>query len=140
MLKHNKRCYKNFKVANGQNQVIGYAGVNLEARIDKETHWGNFCADLCRSEFNTDLALINICKTIPAGPITLSQLEESFTSQVITVVNISGAALKLALENVVQISGFSYTFDGEGIQTISFIDGGPLDPNEIYTLATTNKG
>ena len=116
--------------------MIGWAAVNLE------TNWGNFCADLCKSDFNTDLALLIESKTsIPAGAITLGQLEESLTDQ-ITVIEISGATLKLALETLlfkehhsILVSGFTFDFDGEAsrIQTIT------LELQKIYTLATTHS-
>ena len=60
-------------------RVLGYSDVDLETRFKvvrtKENNFGNFYADLLKSHFNTDVAIINngairSDEIIKAGPIT----------------------------------------------------------------------
>ena len=63
--------------------VIGWTGVDLETRDDytrsQETNFTNLVADLMRTEYGTDFAIINtgsfrLNQLIPAGPIQMKML------------------------------------------------------------------
>ncbi len=63
--------------------TVGYLGVDLESQDSKmrreETNFGNFIADLTRTEYASDFALLNSGSfrknaVIPKGPMTLMQI------------------------------------------------------------------
>ena len=67
--------------------TVGYMGVDLESRDEVmrfyETNYGNFIADLMRTEFTTDFALVNSGSfrkngIFGAGPFNLMMVWESF--------------------------------------------------------------
>ena len=68
---------------------------------------GNFLADLMRTEFETDVALLSmgtvrLNERVSGGLVTLRLLTQMLPfPDKVTVVSITGAVLKLALENAV---------------------------------------
>ena len=162
MIIHNKRFYKDFD--KGMDNIIGWTGVDLEFGSAKqrmrETNSGNLLADLLRTEFDSDFALVpggcmRLEADIPAGPIKLGDLHSLLPfGDHITVIKITGECLKRALENAVskwptldgrfpQISGFSFTFDGDKdpgqrieMENISTLAAALISPYETYTMCT----
>ena len=111
---------------------IGWSAVDLEARDDytrsSETNFGNFVADLMRTEYATDFALVNtgacrINQLIPAGPIQAKTLTGIYPfPDTMVVFKMPGSIFKEALEEAVSryptldgrfpaISGFKLQFD-----------------------------
>lgn len=63
--------------------TVGYLGIDLESQDSiirrEETNFGNFIADLMRTEYATDFAIVNSGSfrknaVIPQGPMTLLQI------------------------------------------------------------------
>ena len=85
-------------------ETVGYMGVDLESRDTlmrgKETNFGNFMADLIRTEYTTDFALVNggtfrKNAVIESGPFSLRMIWESFPFNDITIVlEMDGSTLK----------------------------------------------
>ena len=114
------------------NVDIGWTTVDLEARDDfmrtQETNFGNFLADLMRTEYSTDFAIVNtgtfrLNQLIPAGPIQLKTLLGMFPfpDQMI-VLKMPGHIVKQLLETAVSrypehdgrfpaVSGLKFIFD-----------------------------
>ncbi len=141
------------------NLVLGEAaqtleGGNKEIRT-RETNLGNLLADLARQHTGTDIALIHaglVRNSIPAGPVTLKRIMEvlPFDSTLISF-HITGAQLHGALENSVsrlpqsagrflQVSGLTVSFDATAPSgariTRVLVNGAPLDPTRLYSVAT----
>lgn len=144
-------------------EVVGKTSVMLDARQktsrSQETNLGNFLTDAFRNRLKTDVALINggsirSNTTYGPGPLTRHDISNilPFGNPVVKAA-ISGAKLKAALENgfsriqeeepgrFPQVSGIKLIFDGRkpigSRVTAILINGVPLNPNKIYTLATT---
>lgn len=146
-------------------QVVGRTAVELEARSAvgrrQETNVGNFIADAFRLSTGSDVGLMNggsirADEIIRPGPLTnrdvLSILP--FKNRVVKL-QLTGAVLKAALEHGVarsaedaepgrfpQVSGMQFSFDatrppGSRIVNLT-VKGKPLDPNALYTLATSD--
>ena len=91
--------------------TVGFMGCCLESRDSiirrEETNFGNFIADLIRTEYATDFALVNAGSfrkngVIPAGPISLMHLQESFPfNDIIVVLRMTGKVFLEALEHAV---------------------------------------
>ena len=85
--------------------------MDLEARDEiartQETNFGNFIADLLRTEYATDFSLINcgsfrLNQLIPAGPITGKTLQGLFPfPDTGLVLKMPGSVFKEALEEAV---------------------------------------
>jgi 5'-nucleotidase len=139
--------------------VVGRSLVNLDGETTtvrtRESNLGNLLADLARSEFGTDLALVNsgqIRDSIPAGPVDLTRVLRvlPFGSTLVTL-SISGQELRAALENSVsrlpatngrflQVSGVTVTYDpqapiGSRVREVMVGDK-PLDPFRRYRVTT----
>ena len=139
--------------------VVGRSLVNLDGETatvrSGESNLGNLLADLARSEFGTDLALVNsgqIRDSIPAGPVDLTRVLRvlPFGSTLVTL-SISGQELLAALENSVsrlpstngrflQVSGLTVTFDpqapiGSRVREVMVGDK-PLDQVRRYRVTT----
>ena len=81
MMEHCQMCANDFGA--GMDRVIGYAGVDMEARTEysrmQETNLGFFFAELLRTEFKADLSIIGggtfrLDEVVPEGPLTLGWL------------------------------------------------------------------
>ncbi len=144
-------------------RVIGEAAVALDLREEtvreQESNFGNYVADLLRSETGADAALINggafrDDRILKPGPLTLRDLYTAlpFNNRMI-VLEITGQQLVAALENGVglagrragrfpQISGISFSFDprqpaGDRVAGVK-VGGKPVEADRIYTLATVD--
>ena len=142
---------------------IGYIDCNLESRDtiirQSETNFGNFIADLLRTEYYCDFGMINSGSfrknaIIQEGYISLMSLYESFPfNDVIVVLKMKGSIIKEALEWAVsaypsedgrfmQVSHVEFMFDPQGAkgQRIDLYDiateaSGLLDMDREYTAA-----
>jgi len=143
--------------------VIGHSTTPLDARESvirrKEGALGDFIVDAMRARAGTDVALVNsggirTDAVTPPGPITRKTILSflPFGDLVVTE-RISGAGLKAALENGVsqwteaagrfpQVSGVRFTWSPSrpvGARILSvLVDGRPLVPTHLYTLATND--
>jgi len=143
--------------------VIGRSTVPLDARESvvrqKESALGDFIADAVRARAATDVALVNsggirTDAVTPAGPITRKTILAFLPfGDLLVTERISGGALKAALENGVsqwkdgagrfpQVSGVRFTWSPArpvGARVLSVqVDGRPLAPTRLYTLATND--
>ncbi|RMH37309.1 MAG: bifunctional metallophosphatase/5'-nucleotidase [Nitrospirae bacterium] len=121
----------------------------------RETNLGNVLADLIRTEFGTDVALINggqIRGSFPAGDITLGDVLAvlPFDSPLVTL-HVTGRQLRAALENSVsqlprasgrflQVSGLTVVYDlhaphGHRVRDVT-VQGRPLNDDAVYTVVT----
>ncbi len=139
--------------------VVGAAAVHLEGASPevrtKETNLGDLLADLLRTEYGTDVALVNggqIRDSIPAGPVEVKRVLQvlPFDSPIVTF-SITGEQLRLALEHsagrlpkaegrFLQVSGLAVTYDlaqppGARVREAT-VGGRPLEPTRRYTVAT----
>lgn len=139
--------------------VVGEVLVHLDGASERvrsrETNLGNLLADLLRSRFGTDVALINgglIRASIPPGPLTLRDVLTvlPFDSTTVTF-TVTGEHLRQALEHSVsrlpsltgrflQVSGLTVRYDlaappGRRVREVR-IGGVPLDASRDYTVAT----
>ena len=129
--------------------TVGYMGVNLESRDEimrrYESNFGNFIADLMRTEFDTDFALANSGSfrknsVIQAGPFNLMMVWESFPFNDLSIVlEMSGHTFKKALEHAIskwpsedgcfpQVSNLQFIFDPEKP------DGHRIELFDIYAI------
>ena len=143
--------------------TIGWSSVDLECRDDmlrkQETNFANMLADLMRTEYQTDFALVNtgsirLNQLIPAGAITAKTLTSIFPfPDTMVVLKMPGSIFKEAMEQSVgkypeldgrfpAISGFKLQFDPSKPENdrISPTDIKPdaheeLNMNELYTVA-----
>jgi 5'-nucleotidase len=145
-------------------RVIGQAAVALNgSRADvrtRETNLGNLVAEAMLAGARQDGAQIAITNgggiraSIPAGPVTVGQVLEVLPfGNTLALTTISGADLKLALENGVsqvetgagrfpQIAGFRFAFDpakpaGQRVTAVTFNDQ-PVDPAASFRVVTNN--
>jgi 5'-nucleotidase / UDP-sugar diphosphatase len=143
--------------------VVGQTTTPLEARRmalrTQETNLGNFIADAMRARLEADVALLNgggirTDRIVPAGPLTKRDVHAllPFTNAVMKLA-VSGARLLQTLEQglaglerggggYLQLSGLRMTYDPErpiGQRVVSVeVNGAPLDPAQIYTLAVVD--
>lgn len=144
--------------------VIGKTLVELDSRRSSlragETGMGDLFADALRDALNAEVAVVNSGslrgdRIIPAnsdltGKDVLKELP--FADQVGVVVKLKGSDLKQVLENGVsqlggrsgrfpQISGMAMRYNPKldaGNRVVDvLINGHPLDPEKLYTVATT---
>ena len=140
-------------------QVVGHAQVRLNgerpAVRTQETNLGNLLADLLRDKLQTDVALINggqIRGSLDAGPVTLGEVLSilPFDSSLVTL-QLPGQVLLQVLEHGVsqwpnhsgrflQVSGLRVRYDmaqlvGQRVREV-LIDGKPLQPETVYSVAT----
>ena len=141
---------------------IGYIDCNLESRDSvirrSETNFGNFMADLMRTEYYCDFGMCNSGtfrknSIIPEGEISLMALYESFPfNDSIVVLKCKGSIIKEALEWAVsaypsedgrfmQVSNISFMFNpnaevGNRLDLWDIAtDAGLLDLDRHYTVA-----
>ena len=137
--------------------IVGRSLVDLDGETEtvrlRESNLGNLLTDLARTEFGTDVALINggqIRDSVPVGPIDLTRVLRvlPFSSSLVTC-SISGRQLRLALENsasrlpasngrFLQVSGMtvSYRVDapvGSRVWNVT-IGTKPLEETRRYTV------
>ncbi len=134
-------------------------GARADVRT-KETNLGNLLADAMLEKMRpagAQVAIMNgggVRTSIDAGPITLGEvLEVQPFGNILTLVTITGAQLKEALENGVsqveavagrfpQVAGMRYTWNpaaavGSRIVSVE-VGGAALDPAASYRLVTLN--
>ena len=141
---------------------IGYIDCNLESRDvvirANETNYGNFVADLIRTEYYCDFGMINSGTfrknaIIPEGEISLMALYESFPfNDSVVVLRCKGSIIKEALEWAVsaypsedgrfmQVSNINFMFSpksevGNRLELYDIAtDSGLLDLDRDYTVA-----
>ena len=119
-----------------------------------ETNFGNFVADLMRTEFATDFAMLNtgscrLNQLIPAGTIQMRMLQSMFPfPDTMCVLKMPGSIFQEAMEEAVSrypeqdgrfpaISGFKLQFDPSkpAYERISPTD---INPDEHATLEKAN--
>ncbi|MDL2206834.1 bifunctional metallophosphatase/5'-nucleotidase, partial [Eubacteriales bacterium OttesenSCG-928-N13] len=141
--------------------VIGKTDVDLVGEREivrtQESNWGDFACDAFVQVTGADIALLNggnIRKTVPAGDITIRNVNEVFPfANYIVVLNISGEQIKAMLEHgysnlpetsggFPQIGGMTVTVDiskpkGERVSDL-MIGGAPVEPSKLYQLVTND--
>lgn len=143
--------------------VIGHSTVPLDARESvirqRESALGDFIADAVRAWAGTDAAIINsggirTDAVQRAGPISRRTILSFLPfGDLLVTERVSGANIRAALENGVsqwkqiagrfpQVSGIRFTWSSTrpvGSRVLSVnIDGKPLSPTHMYTLATND--
>ncbi|MFN2493298.1 MAG: bifunctional UDP-sugar hydrolase/5'-nucleotidase [Pyrinomonadaceae bacterium] len=146
-------------------QRVGRTTVELDARSavgrSRETNLGDFIADAFRAATGSDVGLMNggsirADEVIRPGFITRREVLSilPFKNKVVKV-ELSGATLRQALEHGVarsaedaepgrfpQVSGVRFAFDARrppGSRIVKLtVNGRPLDPAGMYTLATSD--
>ncbi|GAA5534046.1 bifunctional metallophosphatase/5'-nucleotidase [Deinococcus aluminii] len=150
----------NAKLSADLGQTIGRTTVALDAvtkdNRTRETNLGNFIADAQRQATGTDAALVNggnirTDQLYPAGNLTKKDIYGILPfGNIVTVIKVTGAQLKAALENGVsqvetvagrfpQVSGLTFAFNpatpaGQRVSDV-LVGGQPLDPARTYTLS-----
>lgn len=135
-------------------QVVAHTAVFLDGEREhirsRETNLGNLIADIFRNYTGADVCLINgggIRASLAAGPITVGDLLTVVPfGNLIAIKEITGEQLRQVLEfdaglsrpsgGFLQVSGLSMVISGKVLQEVQ-VSGAPLDPNETYTLATS---
>ncbi len=140
--------------------VVGTSRVPLDAETIRlravETNLGDFFADAIRADAASDIAIINAGtirgdRVFPAGPLKRRTLVDMHPfGNVICIVAAPGRVVLQALNNGVaklpaaagqfaQVSGLAMVVDrnapaGDRVRDVH-VNGQPLDPNKIYTVA-----
>ncbi|MGZ3457556.1 MAG: 5'-nucleotidase C-terminal domain-containing protein [Archangium sp.] len=146
-------------------QPVGRTAVALnaieESNRTRETNLGSFVADAYRKATGAEVALINggsirSDSVLRPGPLTRRDVLaiHPFPDSVVSI-EVTGAVLRQALEHGVsrsaeetdpgrfpQVSGIQYAFDvcrpaGNRIVRVT-VNGEPLEPKRMYTLATNS--
>jgi 2',3'-cyclic-nucleotide 2'-phosphodiesterase (5'-nucleotidase family) len=142
-------------------RTVGATDVPLDLREEivreGESNFGNYIADLIRTEMRAEVAIINGGavrgdRIMPAGALTLEDVQTALVFQDrLVAINVTGEQVRHALENGVsragerdgrfpQISGLSFTFDPDrpaGSRILQArIGGRPLSPQGVYRMAT----
>jgi 2',3'-cyclic-nucleotide 2'-phosphodiesterase (5'-nucleotidase family) len=132
---------------------VGYAKVELSARREeirrRESSFGDWVADLARGVTHADVALFNggnFRASIPAGPVTLKQIYETFPFRAELVVGrLTGAQLIEALQRsaslnpednpggFLQVSGLRYSIANGTLESAT-LDDSPIDPLRQYLV------
>ena len=143
--------------------VVGQTAAPLDARRGslrtQETNLGSFIADAMRARLGADVALINgggirTDRIVPVGPLTKRDVRGllPFANTVLKLA-VSGARLRETLEQglaglerggggYLQLSGLRVSYDprqpiGQRVLAVD-VNGAPLDPAHIYTLAVVD--
>jgi 2',3'-cyclic-nucleotide 2'-phosphodiesterase (5'-nucleotidase family) len=130
-------------------RVVGQASadiLNEKGEQSLDSPLGDLIADMLRAEAGTDLAFYNrggVRGFLPAGPVKVAQLHEMFPfDDNVMVLEASGRQIQelvaqgTAAQPRLSPSGLTAVVEGEKVR-ISTPEG-PLDPDRIYTVATTN--
>jgi 2',3'-cyclic-nucleotide 2'-phosphodiesterase (5'-nucleotidase family) len=138
----------------GMDEIIGTASVFLSRDGDgTQTYIGNMICDAIRSQAKADFAFLNlggIRAEIGMGPITYRDVfnVQPFDNMLVTF-QADGTFLKQIIEQRVAgsrhgllVSGVNVVFskkrpDGDRVTKL-LVGGQPIDPNKIYTIATTD--
>ncbi|MGE5578217.1 MAG: bifunctional metallophosphatase/5'-nucleotidase [Syntrophothermus sp.] len=133
-------------------EVLGNAPAEILRNYDQESALGNMVADIMRQAAGTQMAFTNaggLRADVPAGPVTLGKIWEvmPFDNTIVTM-ELTGAQVLEVLKNkskgMVQSSGLRFKYDPaalgdtRAILEVTLLDGKPLDPNQVYTVATNN--
>lgn len=161
MQKYVKKCCTEYEKE--QEGWAGSTGPILEARDSclrkKETNIGNMLADLVRTEFDTDIAILyagilRADSEIAHGPFTWKMVEGLLPeSESCYKVQISGKLLLDVLNQVLQssddslfplLSGLKLTFDPKKVPCLQQSDlctenGSPIDLKGEYTVAVASS-
>ncbi|SEN63447.1 5'-nucleotidase [Mesobacillus persicus] len=138
------------------NRVVGSAATHLTAlRNDNgESVMGNLVADAQRQAMKTDIALMNpggIRADIDEGDITWGEVYtvQPFNNDLVKM-TMTGQQIRDVLNQqwgtnttMLQISGFTYTWDGrqpsgQRIVSIQLPDGSEMDSNQTYTVTANS--
>lgn len=138
------------------NRVVGSAATHLTAlRNDNgESVMGNLVADAQRQAMNTDISLMNpggIRADIDVGDITWGEVYtvQPFNNDLVKM-KMTGQQIRDVLNQqwgtnttMLQISGFTYTWDGrqpsgQRVISIQMPDGSEMDPNQTYTVTANS--
>ena len=147
------------KLEQESGRVVGRSLVTLDGELQhirtRETNLGNLLGDLLRTEFGTDVALINagqIRDSIPPGPVDLRRLLRvlPFPSSTVTF-SITGHQLREAMENsanllpttagrFLQIAGMTVVYDlsapaGARVKELR-VANRPVEEQRRYSVAT----
>ncbi len=141
--------------------VIGKTTVELVGERPivrtQESNWGDFACDVFIEATGADVALMNggnIRKTVPAGDITVRDINEVYPfANYVVVLNITGEQLTAALEHgysnlpetaggFAQIGGMTVTVDvskekGSRVSDLK-VKGEPVDTKKTYQLVTND--
>ena len=150
----------------GMDKVIGYTAIDMEARTEysrmQETNLGYFFAELLRTEFKADFAIIGggtfrLDEVVPEGPLTLGWVHGMlpFPDESCSI-KLKGSTFIEALENAVsqypvlegrfpQVAGFKFSFDASKPKgsrvlkdSITLDSGAPFKEDDYYSLATVS--
>lgn len=140
-------------VSSTLNQVIGTLAVRWKRKYNQESNIGNWHADAMRRFGKTDIALLNsgsLRKDMDSGAIRIRDIWEinPFGNELATF-TVDGAQLKRMIEwqlsdkqDLVQISGLTYTFDSkrpEGHRFISaLVNKKSIDPHREYSITVNS--
>jgi 5'-nucleotidase len=135
------------------NRVVGSTSVNLTALRNEngESILGDLITDAQRQALKTEIAFMNpggIRADINPGDITWGEIYtvQPFNNDMVKM-TMTGQQIRDVLNQqwgtkttVLQISGFSYTWDenlpaGQKVVNIQLPDGTQMDPNQTYTVA-----
>jgi 5'-nucleotidase len=138
------------------NEVIGTTSADLTAlRNDNgESAMGNLVADAQRHAMKTDIALMNpggIRADLDKGDITWGEVYtvQPFNNDLVKM-TMTGQQIRDVLNQqwgtnttMLQISGFTYTWDGrqpagQRVISIQMPDGSEMDPEETYTVTANS--
>lgn len=138
------------------NEVIGTSSMNLTSLQNEngESVMGNLVADAQRKAMGTDIAFMNpggIRADIDKGDITWEEayIVQPFNNDLVKM-TMTGEQIRRVLNqqwgintNMLQISGFTYTWDGrkpDGQKVISILlpDGTELNPDQTYTVTANS--
>lgn len=141
--------------------VIGQTTVDLVGEREivrtQESNWGDLACDIFLEATGADVALMNggnIRKSVPAGDITLRDVNEVYPfGNYVCVLNVTGEALLQALEHgfsnlpetsggFPQVGGMTMTIDpskekGARVSDLK-IKGEPVDLAKVYQLVTND--
>lgn len=133
-------------------ELVGRAAIDIsnENIRSQETPLGNLVCDVIRQKANTQVAIIpalTILNALFAGPLTVQDIYDALPyPNNILILRLTGEQLQKILDqsasgsgtgNFVQVSGVRFRIIG-GVATDVTIDGRPLNPQQTYTVATTD--
>jgi 5'-nucleotidase / UDP-sugar diphosphatase len=144
-------------------EVVGHTSVPLDVRRgavrSEETNIGNFIADTMRAWASADVAMYNggsirANRIIEPGPLTKRDLVETLPFEnhivklevtghtLLEVLELSVSSIEAGHGRFMQVSGLRFTYDpqaapGARVREVT-VDGSPLEPQRVYTLATNS--
>ncbi len=146
------------QVSDEMDRVVGRAAVALDGRREiirrTESNLGNLVADLARVSSGAQLVLLNsggFRDSIPAGPVTLGQIQRVFPfGNTLVQGRLKGSLVLAALERgaalnpmdnpggFLQVSGLHLRIHGGHVQDVTLDDGSPLVPEAQYRIAISD--